>query len=96
MPGGGCPPWHTIYRRAVKPCGKQGRYYMGYGNTDNTNGNAHRTMVMDTIRSLSASQGLYCRLLRDLSRLSEDARNEWLDQYKSCNDPVDFILAYEC
>ena len=57
--------------------------------------NTHRTMIMDTIRTLSGSQGLYGRLLRDLMAVSEEDRNVWLDQYKDCTDPVDFILAYE-
>lgn len=57
--------------------------------------NIHRTMIMDTIHTLSYSQGMYGRLLRDLMSVSEEARNEWLDQFKDCTDPVDFILAYE-
>ena len=57
-----------------------------------------REQVENVFVSLSASQGFYGRLLRDLA--DAEARgmdvDGWYEQFADCHDAVDVILRVEC
>lgn len=56
-----------------------------------------REEIMETIKSLASSQGLYSRLYRDLMELDEDKYNEVMTELESQNfkDAVDLIMFIE-
>lgn len=51
--------------------------------------------TLSLIRSLSHSQGYYCRLLNSLNEYDKETRDEFLSQFKNCNDEIDMILQLE-
>jgi hypothetical protein len=51
--------------------------------------------ALSLIRSLSHSQGYYCRLLNSLNEYDKETRDEFLSQFKNCNDEIDMILQLE-
>lgn len=57
-----------------------------------------REEIMETIKTLASSQGLYSRLYRDLMALDEDEYNEVMTELESQNfkDGVDLIMYIEC
>ena len=57
-----------------------------------------REEIMETIKTLASSQGLYSRLYRDLMALDEDKYNEVMTELESQNfkDGVDLIMYIEC
>ena len=57
-----------------------------------------REEIMETIKILASSQGLYSRLYRDLMALDEDKYNEVMTELESQNfkDRVDLIMYIEC
>ena len=57
-----------------------------------------REEIMETIKTLASSQGLYSRLYRDLMELDEDKYNEVMTELESQNfkDGVDLIMYIEC
>ena len=57
-----------------------------------------REEIMETIKSLASSQGLYSRLYRDLMALDEEKYNEVMTELESQNfkDGVDLIMYIEC
>ena len=57
-----------------------------------------REEIMETIKSLASSQGLYGRLYRDLMALDEEKYNEVMTELESQNfkDGVDLIMYIEC
>ena len=57
-----------------------------------------REEIMETIKSLASSQGLYSRLYRDLMELDEEKYNEVMTELESQNfkDGVDLIMYIEC
>lgn len=56
-----------------------------------------REEIMETIKTLASSQGLYSRLYRDLMALDEDKYNEVMTELESQNfkDAVDLIMFIE-
>lgn len=56
-----------------------------------------REEIMETIKSLSSSQGLYDRLYRDLMELDEDEYDEVMTELESQNfkDGVDLVMFIE-
>ena len=56
-----------------------------------------REEIMETIKTLASSQGLYSRLYRDLMALDEDKYNEVMTELESQNfkDGVDLIMYIE-
>lgn len=56
-----------------------------------------REEIMETIKSLSSSQGLYGRLYRDLMELDEDDYDEVMTELESQNfkDGVDLVMFIE-
>ena len=56
-----------------------------------------REEIMETIKSLASSQGLYSRLYRDLMALDEEKYNEVMTELESQNfkDAVDLIMFIE-
>ena len=56
-----------------------------------------REEIMETIKTLASSQGLYSRLYRDLMALDEDEYNEVMTELESQNfkDAVDLIMFIE-
>ena len=57
-----------------------------------------REEIMETIKTLASSQGLYSRLYRDLMALDEEKYNEIMTELESQNfkDAVDLIMFIEC
>ena len=57
-----------------------------------------REEIMETIKTLASSQGLYSRLYRDLMELDEEKYNEVMTELESQNfkDVVDLIMYIEC
>lgn len=57
-----------------------------------------REEIMETIKSLASSQGLYSRLYRDLMELDEDEYDEVMTELESQNfkDGVDLVMFIEC
>ena len=57
-----------------------------------------REEIMETIKTLASSQGLYSRLYRDLMALDEDTYNEVMTELESQNfqNAVDLIMYIEC
>lgn len=57
-----------------------------------------REEIMETIKTLASSQGLYSRLYRDLMALDEDEYNEVMTELESQNfqNAVDLIMYIEC
>ena len=57
-----------------------------------------REEIMETIKSLASSQGLYSRLYRDLMELDEEKYNEVMTELESQNfkDGIDLIMYIEC
>ena len=57
-----------------------------------------REEIMETIKTLASSQGLYSRLYRDLMELDEDEYDEVMTKLESQNfkDGVDLIMSIEC
>ena len=57
-----------------------------------------REEIMETIKTLASSQGLYSRLYRDLMELDEDEYNEVMTELESQNfkDGIDLIMYIEC
>lgn len=51
--------------------------------------------VLSLIKQLSQSQGYYCRLLNSLNECDKETRDEFLSQFKNCNDEIDMILQLE-
>lgn len=53
--------------------------------------------IMDTIKMLASSQGLYGRLLSSIEELTEEKKEELKSYLEAQNfkDPVDFVLWYE-
>ena len=56
-----------------------------------------REEIMETIKTLASSQGLYSRLYRDLMALDEEKYNEVMTELESQNfkDAVDLIMFIE-
>ena len=56
-----------------------------------------REEIMETIKTLASSQGLYSRLYRDLMALDEDEYNEVMTELESQNfkDGIDLIMFIE-
>lgn len=56
-----------------------------------------REEIMETIKSLASSQGLYGRLYRDLMELDEDEYDEVMTELESQNfkDRVDLVMFIE-
>lgn len=56
-----------------------------------------REEIMETIKSLASSQGLYSRLYRDLMELDEDEYDEIMTELESQNfkDGVDLVMFIE-
>ena len=56
-----------------------------------------REEIMETIKSLASSQGLYSRLYRDLMKLDEDEYDEVMTELESQNfkDGVDLVMFIE-
>jgi hypothetical protein len=56
-----------------------------------------REEIMETIKSLASSQGLYSRLYRDLMELDEDEYDEVMTELESQNfkDGVDLVMFIE-
>ncbi len=56
-----------------------------------------REEIMETIKSLASSQGLYSRLYRDLMELDEEKYNEVMTELESQNfkDGIDLIMFIE-
>lgn len=56
-----------------------------------------RAEIMETIKSLASSQGLYGRLYRDLMELDEDEYDEVMTELESQNfkDGVDLVMFIE-
>ena len=56
-----------------------------------------REEIMETIKTLASSQGLYSRLYRDLMALDEEKYNEVMTELESqnFNDAVDLIMFIE-
>lgn len=56
-----------------------------------------REEIMETIKSLASSQGLYGRLYRDLMELDEDEYDEVMTELESqnFNDGVDLVMFIE-
>lgn len=57
-----------------------------------------REEIMETIKTLASSQGLYSRLYRDLMELDEEKYDEVMTELESQNfkDGVDLIMYIEC
>ena len=57
-----------------------------------------REEIMEKIKSLASSQGLYGRLYRDLMELDEDEYEQVMLELESQNfkDGVDLIMFIEC
>lgn len=57
-----------------------------------------REEIMEIIKSLASSQGLYSRLYRDLMELDEDEYDEVMTELESQNfkDGVDLVMFIEC
>ena len=57
-----------------------------------------REEIMETIKTLASSQGLYSRLYRDLMELDEDKYNEVMTELESQNfkDGIDLVMYIEC
>ena len=57
-----------------------------------------REEIMETIKTLASSQGLYSRLYRDLMALDEEKYDEVMTELESQNfkDGVDLIMYIEC
>ena len=57
-----------------------------------------REEIMETIKILASSQGLYSRLYRDLMALDEEKYNEVMTELESQDfkDGVDLIMYIEC
>ena len=51
--------------------------------------------VLDLIKELSKGQGVYGRLLQALNEADEDDRNQFLDSFEDCSNPIDVILRIE-
>ena len=60
-----------------------------------------RQQILDTIKNLAHSQGLYSRLYANLQNLRRDDPEQY-DQYmnhlvnQQFSDPVDLVLYFEC
>lgn len=56
-----------------------------------------REEIMETIKSLASSQGLYSRLYRNLMELDEDKYNEVMTELESQNfkDGIDLVMFIE-
>lgn len=56
-----------------------------------------REEIMETIKSLASSQGLYSRLYRDLMELDEEKYNEVMTELESQNfkDGIDLVMFIE-
>ena len=54
-----------------------------------------REQVKAEIRQLANHQGFYGRLLEELNEAPEEDQNAFYDQFKDCNDIVDFIMTIE-
>ena len=57
--------------------------------------------ILDTIKSLACSQGMYGRLLRDLMELKENSPYDYeqvvqMLESKNFKDSLDFVMWYEC
>ena len=52
-------------------------------------------LFYNTIKSLSYSQGIYGRILRDIDALSEHDLNELITQLPDFKDAVDVVLFIE-
>ena len=50
--------------------------------------------MLDLIKELSKGQGVYGRLLQALNEADED-RNQFLDSFEDCSNPIDVILRIE-
>lgn len=57
----------------------------------------NRTQIMDTLRSLSRSQGSYSRLCSRIDSLDEESRDAFLESLEKENfkDVVDLIMFIE-
>lgn len=57
-----------------------------------------REEIMETIKSLASSQGLYSRLYRNLMELDEEKYNEVMTELESQNfqNAVDLVMYIEC
>lgn len=57
-----------------------------------------REEIMEIIKSLASSQGLYSRLYKDLMALDEDEYDEVMTELESQNfkDGVDLVMFIEC
>jgi len=51
--------------------------------------------VMGVFEMLSLSQGLYGRILREVDRLNEGEKEEFLKMFEGCKTPLDVILLVE-
>ena len=51
--------------------------------------------IVGYIMTFVPSQGLYCRLMRDLLEMEPEQAEEWLSQYHECSDYLDFVMAFE-
>ena len=52
-------------------------------------------LFYNTIKSLSYSQGLYGRILRDIDSLKEEDKQKMVDQLPNFKDTVDVVLFIE-
>ncbi len=57
--------------------------------------------ILDTIKSLACSQGMYGRLYRDLMELKEESPYDYEEvvnmlESRNFNEPLDFVMWYEC
>lgn len=57
-----------------------------------------REEIMEIIKSLASSQGLYSRLYKDLMALDEDEYDEVMTELESQNfkDGADLVMFIEC
>lgn len=57
----------------------------------------NREQIMNTFKQLAMSQGSYCRIVRELSEMSEEEYDEVMTSLESKNfkSPVDLILFIE-
>lgn len=53
------------------------------------------TQVMDTVKTLASSQGMYGRLYEWLQDVEPEIYDQFMEEACKCKDTIDFIMWFE-
>ena len=53
------------------------------------------TQVMDTVKTLASSQGMYSRLYEWLQDVEKEIYDQFMEEACKCKDAIDFVMWFE-